>query len=237
MKKTTIYFLLIIGSIFIFCSCGPKISKTLTTNYSALDYREKVVILGLSDEMPQGEILGEVKSGDTGFSTKCSYERVLSRLEDEARKAGGNVLKITKHKTPDFWSSCHRTTATILKVDDVSSIQKEENILPEDADYALLHIYRYSGTGMIINYDLHLGDSVICSVKNRTKLTLKIDKKGPNILWAKTETKKEIPIDIEMGKEYYIRCSVSMGIIMGRPEIEIVDNQTGKAEFNSMIVK
>jgi len=60
-----------------------------------------------------------------------------------------------------------------------------------DADYALMHIYRAGGYGALISFDLHLGDTVICRVKNNWKETIKIDKDGLNTLWASTEAKKE----------------------------------------------
>jgi len=41
--------------------------------------------------------LGKIKIGDTGFSTDCSYEKAIEIAELEARKVGGNAVKITKH--------------------------------------------------------------------------------------------------------------------------------------------
>jgi hypothetical protein len=53
-------------------------------------------------------------------------------------------------------------------------------------------------------------------------------------LWAKTETREEIPINIELGREYYVRCSVRMGAFVGRPQLELVDPQFGKYEFDKI---
>ena len=99
-------------------------------------------------------------------------------------------------------------------------------------DYALLHVYR-PGTmkGMAVNYDLHLGDEMIFRVKNKTKTTLKITSEGPKTLWAKTETRVELPVDFKFGHEYYIQCGLSFGALVGRPKLEIVDNKKGKDEF------
>jgi hypothetical protein len=49
--------------------------------------------------------------------------------------------------------------------------------------------------------------------------------------------KTEIPIEIEFGKEYYIRCGVSMGAFVGKPSFTLVDNRTGKAEFDAIRMK
>lgn len=235
MRKISI---LLIGCIFILSSCTPKISTTISKNYSALDYREEVKILGLQDPVPtNSEELGVVKIGDTGFSTNCGWDVVIDKAKMEARKVGGNAIKITDHIPPSMMgSSCHRITAKILKVENFDNIPAvaivDSTIL--NADYAILYVYRHSGVGALVSYDLHLGDTVICRVSNKWKKTIKIRKDGLNTLWAKTEAKEELPINIKFGNEYYIRCSVIMGAFVGRPKIELVDNQTGNAEYQSI---
>ncbi len=99
--------------------------------------------------------------------------------------------------------------------------------------YALLHIYRRNAVAALLNYDLHIGDTVICRVRNKWKETIKVDQAGLVTLWARTEAKTELPVTIELGKEYYIRCSVSMGFAVGHPKLELVDEKTGKAEFDA----
>jgi hypothetical protein len=43
--------------------------------------------------------------------------------------------------------------------------------------------------------------------------------------------KAELPVKIELGKEYYIRCSVTMGAFVGYPKLELIDIYSGKQEF------
>ena len=229
---------LLFGCLLIFNSCAPKISTSISDNYPTLHYREEVRLFGLQDSIPaSSKELGIVKIGDTGFTIKCGWEDVIEKAKLEARKVGGNAIKITKHRTPSaFGSSCHRITAVILNIesfDGLSTVEKIDSTLL-NADYALLHIYRNSGVGALVNYDLYLGDSVICRVNNKWKKTIKINKDGLNTLWARTEAKRELPINIKFGNEYYIRCSVSMGAFVGRPKLELVDNQTGRVEFQSI---
>ena len=120
---------------------------------------------------------------------------------------------------------------------------KQESTKPQSTNvqasenYAILHIYRKSPIGALVNYDLHIENEVICRVKNKWKETVKIDKAGTVVLWAKTESKKELPITVEFGKEYYIRCSVVMGVAVGRPKLELVDEETGKQEMQLIKVK
>lgn len=111
------WFLFYVTTLLFLSSCSPKISTVLTKEYPALTYKEKVAVIGLEEKQPEdSEILGEVKIRDTGFSTKCNYEVVLDKAKLEARNVGGNAIKITKHKKPDFWSTCHRLDAIILKI-------------------------------------------------------------------------------------------------------------------------
>ena len=238
MKK--IYLLMALAALFFFGSCSPKISTSLSKSYAPLDYKEEVAVIGLNQPEPkEAEVLGQVKIGDTGFSTNCDYDVVIDKAKLEARKAGGNAIKIIEHKPPNaMGSSCHRITANILKVKDVEtylSENKEDVLL--DVDYAILNVYRYGGVGAIVSYDLFLGDSVICRVQNNYKTTLHIKKDGLNTLWAKTESKSEVPIDIKIGQTYYLRCGIAMGAFVGRPKLELIDKKTGKTEFESFNAK
>jgi hypothetical protein len=232
----------LLGMLLILNACSPKISTSINKNYAVLDYREDVRVFGVEETGPDdAELLGTVKIGDSGFSTNCGLDVVIDKAKTEARKIGGNAIKITKHTPPSIWgSSCHQITADILKVYKIEDYTVPVAVADSSlagADYALLHIYRHSGVGALMGFDLHLGDSVICRVKNKWKETVKIDKDGLHTLWARTESKTEIPIDIRFGNEYYIRCSVAMGVLVGRPKLELVDNKTGELEFRSISEK
>jgi hypothetical protein len=234
------YLIFLSGMLLILNACSPKIATSVSKNYAVLDYREDVKVFGVEETEPNdAELLGTVKIGDTGFSTNCGLDVVIDKAKTEARKIGGNAIKITRHTPPGgIWgSSCHQITANILKVDKIEDYATSATITDSlliDADYALLHIYRHSGVGALMSFDLYLGDSVICRVKNKWKEAVRINKDGLNMLWARTESKVEIPIDIRFGNEYYIRCGITMGVFVGRPKLELVDNRTGKSEFQSI---
>lgn len=232
--------LLIISALILVSACSPKIRTNLSQSYPALDYKQAVLVFGIAEAAPDiAEVLGEIKIGDAGLTINCGYEVVLDKAKMEARKVGGNAIKIIEHKTPSaFGSSCHRITANILRIEDIDNYMPEvEDEILLDVDYAILNVYRYSGMGSLVGYDLYLGDSVICRVKNNFKTTLHIKKDGLNTLHAKTEAKAEVPINIEMGKTYYLRCGIKMGAFVGRPKLELMDSKTGKAEFESFEAK
>jgi hypothetical protein len=232
---------ILIIAFLILSSCNPKISTSLMKSYPPIDYKQEIVVIGLYNAEPDSsETLGQVKIGDTGFSTNCGYDIVINKAKQEVRQAGGNALKITKHTPPSaLGSSCHRITAKILKINNIESYNLGEDEEQEtlDVDYAILNVYRYRGAGALIGYDLNLGDSVVCRVKNNFKTTLHIKKDGLNTLWARTEAKSEVPINIKYGKTYYLRCGISMGAFVGRPDIELIDWKTGRTEFESFKAK
>lgn len=235
--------LLLIGLISIsFVDCSPKVRTKLTKTYPALNYKEEVIVIGLAEETPPTAIeIGTTKIGDTGFSTNCKWAVVIEKAKIEARKAGGNVLKIIKHLPPntiESVSTCDRITAKILKIQDSVELSKIKDrkiaLVDSTWNFAKLYVYRPSGAGFLLGYDLYLGDSVICRVKNKSKQEIKIKKKGMNSLWAKTEAKSEIPIDIEFGREYFLRCTMGMGIMIGRPKLQLIDGMQGRYEYNSI---
>lgn len=217
-------------------ACSPKVATTVFKNYGPLDSSEQVFLLGLEDAVPESaEILGEVNLAGKGATG--TYEGVINKAKTEAQKIGGNAVKITEHQAPALsGSSGHQIHAQILKVADVSKIQQDDQII-RDVDYAVINVYRFNGVGPIINYDLHLGDSVICRVKNNYKTSVQVKKTGMNSLWAKTEAKDEIPVDVKPGREYYIKCSIVMGAFVGRPKLELIDPKIGKIEFESFNAK
>ncbi len=235
MKK--IFFGLI--TIFL-AACSARVTTKLIEALPPLDYEEEVVVLGLQDQVPaSATVIGTVKVGDTGFSVNCGWDVVIEKAKEEARKSGGNVLKITKHTPPSVMgSTCDRITAQIINVENIQELNKLKSTnhpaIDKSWDYAKLYVYRPKGPGLLINYDVHLGDSVIWRAKNNTKQEIWITQKGLNVLWAKTEATSDVPITIEHGRKYYLRCTVEMGIVVGRPQLQLVDRSIGEIEFNSI---
>ena len=113
--KTNVF--LIIGSLLFFTSCSARLTSSMQKTYAPLDYKEEVRVFEIGEEIPpNSEKLGTIKVDDSGFSTNCGYAIVLDKAKTESRRVGGNALKITEHKNPDLWSSCHRITADVYKV-------------------------------------------------------------------------------------------------------------------------
>jgi Bacterial protein of unknown function (DUF922) len=122
MKQTTSFIIIAI----ILISCNPKISFVISNKQTTLKAQDIVVVLQQEDNFTNDGIqVGTLRSSDNGFSIKCRYEDVIGTLADAARQNGANIIKITKHKVPDIWSSCDRITAAIYKVDNPQRFEKE----------------------------------------------------------------------------------------------------------------
>jgi len=107
-------------------SCSPKLRSSLTTELPKILEGELVVVLDVfDDQIITEEKIGEIKATDNGFSDNCSYYENIKNLKNLARKSGANLVKLTKHKPSDKWSSCHRLWADIYKVDDVRKYETE----------------------------------------------------------------------------------------------------------------
>ncbi len=101
-------------AILTLASCGPKVSVSVMESRSTTAYDQEVQVLTIDDKIPDGYAhLGTVHVGESGFTMKCNYDYVMQLINEETRKMGGTLIRITEHKRPDLWSSCHRITVDV----------------------------------------------------------------------------------------------------------------------------
>ena len=110
---------------------------------------------------------------------------------------------------------------------------KAESIPADHPDYAVIYFYRTSNFAATPN-DVHLGNEVVYRSKNNTKAAVKVDKPGTYEIWGKTETREGITLNIEMGKEYYVRTYVKFGVALWRPKLELKTPLEAEPEWNSI---
>ncbi len=117
--------LILITVILSIISCSPRIGASIINKKEELG-RDVYVLVIPPEEI--GEIggikIGEIKSGDSGFSSNCSYNEIIEPMKNLARQNGANIIKITKHSPPDMWSTCDRLKADIYYVDDYRKYQR-----------------------------------------------------------------------------------------------------------------
>ena len=121
-KMTKILFLITVIGI---TSCSPKISSSFINPQPKLSIDEKVALLDIEHNLPKNNIIkvGELRFQDSGFSTDCSFNSLMTQARNEARKNGANIVKVVDKKKPDLWSTCYRLKIDLYKYDkDVSSL-------------------------------------------------------------------------------------------------------------------
>ncbi|MBZ9650721.1 hypothetical protein [Psychroflexus montanilacus] len=126
MKKVTFVLLLSILSF----SCSPKLKMIGSEQQalSPLSNTETVVDINELKTIDPSNIaakIGAFKITDGGLALDCTYERILFMAKEKARSLGGNAVKITDHKVPDNWSTCHRIEFDIYKLNDIEAYQNE----------------------------------------------------------------------------------------------------------------
>ena len=104
--------------LFLICGCGTSQKATVINESPPLSGQTKVEVYAERHIVPEGsKLIGKIKIGDTGFSVNCNYDDVIRAAKEKARAMGGNYLQITKHKTPDLLSTCHRIEANVYLVE------------------------------------------------------------------------------------------------------------------------
>lgn len=123
MRFDPLFLSVVIITLF-FNSCSPRISTSISKSYNPLPENTEIQVFDLNEKLPETAILlGTISIDDTGFTTNCDYKTILEVGKAEARKAGGNILKIEEHKFPGMQSSCHQIKASIYKTDDLSMVK------------------------------------------------------------------------------------------------------------------
>ena len=120
-----------------------------------------------------------------------------------------------------FWG-CSPKVGSALTANQLSAA------LPDGTSYAVLHLYRPSRVmGFAIGYDVRLNDSVVYRASNGSQSVLRRTRPGTILLSAKTEAREELTLTLEPGREYYVRCTLGAGVVVGRPVLKQVSVAEG----------
>lgn len=243
MKRTFILFLF---SAIILQSCSPKIRTNLSAeSQKPLDSDTEILVIKQDESLPENsQFIGDLKVGDSGFSTDCGYSKVIDDAKKTARKSGANLIYLTEVKKPNLASTCYRIKAKLYKnlnsevITQIAENRKAESKsrLPADADYAMVYFYRPNNfSGSLIGYKVRMNEEdIIGRVRNGEKFGYKVTDFGKHEFWAKTESKSTVIIDVEPGEEYFVRCGINMGFAVGKPDLTLVDNELGISEYESI---
>jgi hypothetical protein len=103
------------------------------------------------------------------------------------------------------------------------------------SDKGLVYIYRpgkFMGGGVV--FDVHVGpkadNNAIVSLRSGGYFPYYAEP-GELELWGKTESTSSVTVDVKAGQTTYVRGSVGVGFLVGRPSLEVVDSATGEKEL------
>ncbi len=106
--------------------------------------------------------------------------------------------------------------------------QKVEKI-PDNM--GLVYIYRPSSfIGGGVSYDVKVGERVITTLYNGGYYPY-FAKPGELELWARTEAKSSVTLDVKPGETYYVKGTVGVGFLVGRPHLIVVQASVGEKEI------
>ncbi len=131
MKKTILLLCLTLLS-----SCASSVSTYVKTVQKPLENNEPVAFFDIGQPYPAVyQYIGNVKIGDSGLATNCNFEMVIALANEEARKMGGNAIRLIKHEVPTtFGSSCHQIEAQVLKIEAIAlnDLKKNSAVSPSN---------------------------------------------------------------------------------------------------------
>lgn len=99
---------------------------------------------------------------------------------------------------------------------------------------ATVYVYRpQSLAGMGAYFDVYAGTEIVCNLKENEYCVLKIAP-GEVEVWSKFMTKGSVTLDVEAGREYYVRASVTKGFLLfWRPHYVEVLDRVGRSEIKA----
>lgn len=122
MKTVRFFIFAALAILLVLPSCGQykQLKKIVSVNYHYPPTSGMITIYQTGQVLPDGILrIGSVVVGEAGFTPaeKCSYEACIRAIEDEARKAGADLVYLVKVKEPDriFGSTCYDITAELYK--------------------------------------------------------------------------------------------------------------------------
>jgi hypothetical protein len=168
---------------------------------------------------------------------------MVSEAARQVRQAGGNVLKLMEIKPPGSASTCYQITGEAFYAKDLVALQadmsrrraaEEQSRLPVGTSYALLYVYRPTSLGATaVTYDLHLNDSVVYQARYGSRSVIRLTKPGAVTLWAENGD-KPLTLEVEPGKEYFLRCGLYAAGVKRRPWLSFVSTRQGRLEYDGV---
>jgi hypothetical protein len=235
--KTHIMLIMVLS--LVLSSCNSGVTSTLRTSENTKFNMDKFTLFCSTDTLPVNAVkLGWLRVGGNWFTENYSFDYILETAKYYAKKIGGNAFKVTSFKPSNFFTNTPHLKADVylIKPDSLKNNNAGSNIAElyqNNNGSIIIHFFRLKDrVGSLVNYDVHIGDSVVWKAKNNSKFSLTINQAAAIEIWAKTEAKDKVKLVLDSGKEYYIKCEIETGTYIGVPKLTLIKNELGRFEFN-----
>lgn len=124
MKKIK---LLSLSVVLFLISCGPQaLVRIVEEGMPPWDPEDGFALLHPENNKEvDAKYLGLFALEDSGFTLQCDYATMLNLAKEKAFAAGANVIKVTKVKRPDRYSTCHRIYGRFYYAEDYREYETE----------------------------------------------------------------------------------------------------------------
>jgi hypothetical protein len=78
--------------------------------------------------------------------------------------------------------------------------------------------FRPSGGGMLLSFSVHEGDKGVGKLTNASYFVLPADP-GVHTYTIQSEAKDSLTLEVEAGETYYVKNTIGMGLVVGRPHL------------------
>ena len=92
--------------------------------------------------------------------------------------------------------------------------------------------FRPGGAGALIGCSVHEGEQVVSKLP-MSRYFVQAFEPGAHTFTVASEAKDTLRLEVEEGETYYVRCSIKMGIMIGRPNL----SPSTKDEFEKRVAK
>lgn len=106
-----------------------------------------------------------------------------------------------------------------------------EPVASASSDQSVIYIYRPSSfVGGGVSYTIYSGNKAITKLYNGGYYPY-VAKLGEVELWAETESKSSVTVDLKAGETKYVKGTVGVGFFVGRPNLSVVDPAVALSEI------
>lgn len=110
---------------------------------------------------------------------------------------------------------------------------QETQAEPVAAEMSRITVYRPSVFGTAIQPMVYVNGAPTQRCKPRGAFSVDVPR-GVHRISATTEVEKGIRVDTTNASQAYVKCSIGIGLVAGRPYFEVIDSKVGQEESSGL---